>query len=230
MNSPVQKIDYKGCTIEIYHDEHPPESPRDWDNYANMFCFHKRYRLGDHHKNPYHPDDFSSWSEMKEQILRDYDVIHIQPLYLYDHSGITISTKPFQSRWDSMQVGWVFVPRKNVELLQGWKRITKQRKEDLRKYMNNEVEVYDDYIRGEVYGYRAVTPEGEDIDSCWGFYGYDKWDENGLFDYAKPAIDYYIKKQRKLHFDKVKTMIRNNVPLIKRQSIIHKPDILSYAN
>ena len=30
------------------------------------------------------------------------------PLYLYDHSGITMSISPFSCPWDSGQVGWIY--------------------------------------------------------------------------------------------------------------------------
>ncbi len=36
----------------------------------------------------------------------------ILPLYLYDHSGITMSTGAFSCRWDSGQVGWIYAEKK----------------------------------------------------------------------------------------------------------------------
>ena len=36
----------------------------------------------------------------------------ILPLYLYDHSGITMSTGPFSCPWDSGQVGWIYASKK----------------------------------------------------------------------------------------------------------------------
>ena len=39
------------------------------------------------------------------------------PLYLYDHSGLAMSTESFSGRaphaeWDSGQVGWIYVSKK----------------------------------------------------------------------------------------------------------------------
>lgn len=52
--------------------------------------------------------------------------------------------------------------------------------------MEGEVEVYDQYLRGEVYGYTLYEQEdGEWVEqeSCWGFYGDDLL-ENGIADDA----------------------------------------------
>ena len=38
--------------------------------------------------------------------------IIILPLYLYDHSGISMKTTPFSCQWDSGQVGWIYVEKK----------------------------------------------------------------------------------------------------------------------
>ena len=44
-------------------------------------------------------------------LVRATDKYVILPLYLYDHSGITISTGPFSCPWDSGQVGWIKAPK-----------------------------------------------------------------------------------------------------------------------
>ena len=52
--------------------------------------------------------------------------------------------------------------------------------------MESEVEVYDQYLRGEVYGYTLYEQEEDEWveqESCWGFYGDDLL-ENGITDDA----------------------------------------------
>ena len=44
-------------------------------------------------------------------IVEDLDKYIILPLFLYDHSGITMSTGPFSCPWDSGQVGWIYAPK-----------------------------------------------------------------------------------------------------------------------
>jgi hypothetical protein len=43
------------------------------------------------------------------------DKVCIKDLYLYDHSGITISTSPFSCGWDSGQVGFIYLTRQKCE-------------------------------------------------------------------------------------------------------------------
>jgi hypothetical protein len=50
--------------------------------------------------------------------------------------------------------------------------------ERARKEMEAEVVVYDQYLSGDIYGFRLLE-DGEEVESCWGFYG-DDWQANGL--------------------------------------------------
>ena len=106
----------KTYEYEIVQDTNPTD-PRDWDNIATMICFHNRYTIGDKHE--YKSNNYNGWQELKEQIESDYKVLHIKPLYLYDHSGITISTSPFGCQWDSGQIGWVIIDEKRLQYITG---------------------------------------------------------------------------------------------------------------
>ena len=97
--------------IEVHQDE-SPESPRSWDNLGTMICFHRRYDLGD--KHDYNHVEYDSWSEQRKDIEKTENTCVILPLYLYDHSGITISTSPFNCNWDTSRVGWVFIDEKQL--------------------------------------------------------------------------------------------------------------------
>ncbi len=122
--------------------------------------------------------------------LYDMDDIAIIPLYLYDHSGITMSTGPFSCPWDSGQVGWIYVDKKKA--LEEYRLKDKRNWEaEAEKHLEGEVKVYDQFISGSVYGFileKETQVEGEDeveyveIDSCWGFYG-DTLEESGMFDH-----------------------------------------------
>ena len=116
------------------------------------------------------------------QELEDEELIEIieanaviLPLYLYDHSGITMSTKPFSCRWDSGQVGWIYVTHEDIVKEFGHLDIEKTK-----KTLEKEVKEYDQYLTDDVYGYVLENKDGEVIDSCWGFYGGLEWLENEL--------------------------------------------------
>ena len=103
-NSPFDMVDKDGnkYKLTIEQDEYP-EDPRAWDNLTTMVCWHRRYSLGDKH-------DFNDVHEMLEDLAYqagieyDEDITSadlmtklapyylIKPLYLYDHSGISMST------------------------------------------------------------------------------------------------------------------------------------------
>ena len=174
--------------FRMFQDEYP-ESPREWDNLGTMACFHRRYTLGDK-DIPFSSDDFNGWNEMEEYILKSLDAAVVLPLYLYDHSGITMNTTGFSCRWDSGQVGFIYITKDKIMKEYGVKRIRRQLKEKVEKMLVNEVEVYDQYLTGDVYGFRIVKinkcdqgHEHEEFeDSCSGFYG-DDIKINGILDH-----------------------------------------------
>ncbi len=164
----------KKYELEIKQDNSPDNPRTEWDNVTTMICFHRRYDLGDEHD--YKSSDFEGWDEMKQQIETDYNVLMIKPLYMYDHSGITISTSPFGCQWDSGQICWVFIEEKQWIQMMGEDM---DRSEDrLDRIIEGDVNTYDKYITGEVYGYEIYEVETCDkghehktlVESCWGFY------------------------------------------------------------
>lgn len=167
----------KKFELEIEQDS-SPESPRTWDNLGTMVCFHKRYDLGD--KTDYRSEDYDSWDELRQGIIDNEGEVFMLPLYLYDHSGITISTRPFNCNWDSGQVGFIFVSKNKVKK----EGIDETKVLD---YLKGEVETYDQYLTGDVYGYRVYEVEtcslGHEhktlVDSCWGFYGEEYAEKEG---------------------------------------------------
>ena len=170
---PERTEEVNGYEINIYQDS-DPESPREWDNLGTMVCFHKRYDLGDQH--PYNSGDYDGWNELKAAILDDHPGAIILPLYLYDHSGLSISTRSFVGRshhgdWDSMSIGFIYVDRDAILEEYGWKVLTAARRLRIESYLNGEVDTYDQYLRGDVYGYEITDPAGEPVDSCWGYFG-----------------------------------------------------------
>jgi hypothetical protein len=156
------------------------DSPRNWDNLGTMVCFHNRYDLGDKHN--YSSDDYLGWEEMKKAIIKEENTAVILPLYLYDHSGISISTSPFSCRWDSGQIGFIFVSKEKALEEFGGKIITAKLKERIEKILEGEVETYTQYVEGDVYGFQIVDEEDNHIDSCYGFYG-SNHKESGMLEH-----------------------------------------------
>jgi hypothetical protein len=143
---PIETITYKKHTISIFPDEYN-ESPRSWDNICEFHCSHRRYSLGDKGFN------YSTGSDsitVAQDAQKQGDVV--LPLYLYDHSGITISLSPFSCPWDSGQVGFVIIRREKMLKEFSAKIFSKSLKNKALQIAQGEVETYDQFLRGEIYG------------------------------------------------------------------------------
>lgn len=181
--------------IEIIQDE-SPESPRTWDNFGKMICFHGRYDLGDDHN--YKSSQFDGWEDLKQHLIDNEDAVVILPLYLYDHSGITMNTTGFSCPWDSGQVGWIYCTNEDLKELEQT-HSGQPLEERAKVLLEGEVETYDRYLRGEIYGYSisklSTCDHGhehkESIDSCWGYYGVED-----CMDEAESIVEYYIKEEQ----------------------------------
>jgi len=185
------KMEYKGYTIDIEQD-YSAEDPRDWDNLGTMICFHKRYQLGDK-GHGVDTSDYSGWAEMEAELRKEYAVV--LPLYLYDHSGITMKVTPFFCPWDSGQVGYIVVSRETILKEYGGSRLTSQKLEKAKSVLIGEVETYDMYLCGEVYSYMVpgLAEEDDNYDyMCSGYYGHEE-----AVKAAKEVIDSYIAAKEK---------------------------------
>ena len=69
-------------------------------------------------------------------LLDEADGYAMLPLYLYDHSGITMNTTGFNDRWDSGQVGFIYTTKDRVTELMGEKNVTKDWKTRASEIMN----------------------------------------------------------------------------------------------
>jgi hypothetical protein len=207
-----------GYTIHIQVDDNP-ESPREWDNAGTMVCWHNRHNLGDEQPR----QDFSDWlpdfmvsncEKLSDHEYNDADSLTVEqvwnainrefvflPLYLYDHSGVSISTRSFVGRshhgeWDSGQVGFIYISKKQAVREWGNKIFTKNVEEKTVNYLVGEVKTYDNYLTGNVYGYIIEDQNGDKLDSCWGFY--PNYNDNpiyrGCLEQAREIVDYYIKQ------------------------------------
>ena len=245
MDNLIKRVENEKVVLSIYFD-FCPTNPREWDNLGTMVCGHRRYDLGD--EQAQNIGLYSSWEEwLENEVLipngGEENVVYL-PLYLYDHSGITMNTTGFSCPWDSGQVGWIYATKDRFREETGYtedelfsankhrvpkvgERVKIKGHEDwgqvkeidgdrliidfdynkspeyknpeniieisldniqevmadkAKEILVNEVRIYDDYLRGEVYGFVLEKKEVcaccgrieyEEIDSCWGFYGRD---------------------------------------------------------
>ncbi len=196
MEPPFKTYEFSdGRTLELHHDKYP-ESPRSWDNLGTMVCHHGSYCLGDKQDgHGYFYEDFNGWDALETQIQEDNPDCVILPLYLFDHSGITMSTTSEQFRacdsmaWDWGQVGFIFVSRAKINKEYG--DHGGRTDEQIEEYLCNEVKVYDQYLTGDICGFimrdkpcETCDGPGEEMEDSgfWGFFGSDPI-ENGIVDH-----------------------------------------------
>ena len=106
----------------------------------------------------------------------------VLPVYLYDHSGLAMSTTDFNDRWDSGQVGIIFVSHEKIKEEYEVDSIDPVLRLQVEERLKGEVAEYDAYLRGECYCFELYE-DGELLHSCGGF--------TGTFDKAvKDMIEY----------------------------------------
>ena len=163
---PILTHEVEGYRVNVELDQTPTFSPRDeYDNLGTFFGFHGRYR------SPDTPPDSEPAAAARIACNRDNLCL---PVWLYDHSGTSYRAaekNPFHCPWDSGLFGFVYVSKAKVRAEYGVKRITAKTRQKALDVLASEVRVYSDWANGNVYCYRVIDPDGEEVDSCFGFIG-----------------------------------------------------------
>ena len=197
----ITTTDGRKLRLVIEQDEFP-EDPRSWDNLGTMLCCHREYHLGDCNSNKETEEQLAeicrkygkSDEEIDEmtfaeevQFILDQDDVCGLPLYITDHSGISMQTYRFDA-WDSSFVGLIFV-EKDFYLAQMCLKDEKDWKAKAKEMLKSEVKIYSDFLEGNVYQWtlyepvvvikqsmdgkelsRKIDEEGKIVDSMSGFY------------------------------------------------------------
>jgi hypothetical protein len=189
-----------GLTIRVeYEESYDFANPRDWTNLGVMVCSHLRYNLGDVQAPS--PDDYFGvygYGSIRNWLIAEHDAIAetIMPLYLMDHSGLSMSTdasgfRAFDSAgWDWGIVGFTFAtPATIAETGCSGEHWPPER---IREGLAQEVETYDHYLRGDVFAYVITDAEGNVLDSCGGFLG----DPDYALSEARESVEYLPEYRR----------------------------------
>lgn len=202
-----------GYNVEPEEDSTSPRHDCDW--LGTMVCDHADYNLGDDEELPdtarvwdsewqeWTDRECGSWDDVEQALeQREGPLAVCLPLYLYNHSGITMSTSPFSCPWDSGQVGFIYVTKAKVRQVFGVKRISAKLLAKVREQLEDEVKVYDQYLEGDVWYYTVFKhglEDGEEelVDSCGWIYGYDEAErqaEEAMLARIKEASDELLSK------------------------------------
>lgn len=216
-NEPIHEEEYKGLTIKIIHDDDPGMNPvEDWDMMGKQMYWHSRMNLGNGYKetNKYTAQEwlereldgdlYTEWEDNYSGTMGYFPFLMQQfseknlviPVHAYEHGGITISATGGLAGWDSFdsgQLGFVYVSHEDILKEYSRKKMSKKLLDRAEKCLIAEVEEYDNYLTGNVWGYKIEDENGEDLDSCWGFFGDYKY----CLDEAKSSADYLAEQKEK---------------------------------
>lgn len=157
-------IKRKGFTLTVFEDD--IEDPREYykdTNMSKMICFHRKYQLGDKH-NFKTPSEFNEWYNKNKD-----KVACIMPLYLLDHSGLTMSVHDFHDPWDSGQVGYAYILKETLREHNMADDIGSY--DTCRALIETEVEEYDRWLRGVPQYYAFdITDQDDELIECMGVF------------------------------------------------------------
>lgn len=192
-----------GLTIKIMRDDSPFPPDEGGDDSLFLTAYHREFWVEG--PNDYHKDETGKTVRSGKTIERDECIalakkdtgdINYRPEFLkkyfvfgleaYIHSGVRLALSMegnFPDRaWDVSQLGLVFVSKK------AWPT-----KEKARKAALSLIETWNDYLSGNVYGFRVENDAGENLESIWGFSGdYDA--EGGALSEARSVVDHLTNK------------------------------------
>lgn len=190
MSEAVQVIDVNDdYRIRIEHDD-DAKSPKDWDNVGHITYNEKsRYILGTQAVS----------LDRYEEIARGIEKGSLigLPVYAYVHGGSSIATESFSCPWDSGKSGWAYCSKERAIEKFGGKNLTKEVKDKALGALKSEVETYNQFLTGEVYGFKIEKILSRDdegkvlqtktVDYCGEIYGLDN-----CITQAKSAVEQMV--------------------------------------
>lgn len=193
-STPVHTEKHAGFKIEIWHDEDSPNPATDFDQPGEYTIFQSNdFCLSSSVKHPYSKDGFL---EDCENGALDGYVLFLFTLDRYNAlNARQASPANFEdfARFDGV---WLISPDEikkewgetNTVLPNG--EFTPQQMAE--RYGKAFLQEMDDYYMGNVYGYKVLDDDGEEVESVWGFIGdYDGY----ILEEARRVAEYEAKSR-----------------------------------
>lgn len=233
----AETITYRGFKIEISHDQNSLNPFVDWDCCTPLMC------NSDSHVNDFSNGEINKYladvltdgqiirhqnalSEVLEMDIEDLDKeskideirYEIRQNMNFDALALVcdIAKVPYlntNSRGYS-QGDYADVFTCYTDTFESISGCTMKQLQD-GKQLEGNVNLFGYWAWGDVYSFYIEYLD----DSCGGFFG-DNHEESGLLEMAKGEIDAHINSIRKQKISKLKALIKANVPLIFRETIL----------
>ena len=150
---PIKRGRFTGC---IWYDENR-ENPRGWENVGKIISSSRYIK-----------------SECTFEYLKASKVS--LPIYMLDHSGISVSTTPYNIRCDSGLIGYICVTDEDAReklLVKDEEVSLAEIRKRAEAVLQGEIETLDQYMSGEIYYFTVEDEKGVVVDACGELYGLD---------------------------------------------------------
>lgn len=152
----IIRSDNSRFRAEIYYDP-DPENPREWDNLGVLVTGARSapFQGDEIHEGDWTPPAGAIWL----------------PVYVLEHSGVWVSTAPFNQWGDSWQGGVIYTTPERIRKFCGDKIPPEA---NIKRMLAGEIETFNQYLQGDTYGFVIAREEDdEELESCWGYFGRD---------------------------------------------------------
>lgn len=152
-----KKLESKNYILEIGYDEYA-DSPREWDNLGTILGYWRNtHGVVDVELN----GGYGSMEEEFKDRIGDFENFITLPVYGFEHSGKAVSTVGFHCRWDSGQVGYIYISKEDAEreVLRRKDETDEDFENRIKEILNNEIENLNKWLQGEVYEYQLYKKD-----------------------------------------------------------------------
>jgi len=207
-------------------------NPRtEYDCFGTLLFFDNRLNADEH--NFKSPEDFFYWLgrdyiEDSDEELSAKEIADrfrnaggiIYDVHAYEHGNIALTLAGPEIfpdlHWDTRLIGWTFATPDEVKEFGG-----ADPSSEAKKALNNELEIFEAYLNGEVYRYEIYDPnpwceDEREVDSCGGIFGDPDYCLEAGIEQAKLLIE----RRRISRNRHLKTLIQQKVPISYRQEIL----------
>ena len=178
--------------LEIYHDN-DSDCPLEWYNMSTMVLKYLSSHCNseimealmdtyDECKNS--EDHLDLMTKEVERIL-DAKVVYSNFISKYEHSGVSFSLG-ITNGWDSGINGMVFVTEEDMN--EYYLEL-----EEVENRVLTEIHTLNSWVNGDVYRFKLYDSEGEEEDSCGGFYDLEDIREELPEEFQEEELQKYIK-------------------------------------
>ena len=183
-------------------------SPREWGGLSNFYTWERGLDSPDKHNysdaleflgellgetlvEKIH-DKYTETGSFMDDIAKRLDKLGyiLYPVSKYDHSSVAYSIG-VSSGWDWGTVGVIFAEKNKICEWFNVKKVTQKVRENVLGQFENEIELYNRYVNGDVYYISIENFKGETCDSLSGIYE-DIYNTETMYNFVNENLDEFI--------------------------------------